>query len=176
MFSLYWLAKRFNCNKCNISRTFTFWRFSFSDAFYCLLYGIKTFPWPLWLLVWKIILFSSKAVSVVCYLQYFTGPITYNFMNQFRMFMFPLRPAYSDGHIVMSSRPSHGLSVLFGFNWTFNCHCCVGNWLKWIFTYRYSLRLCQNLNMPVVKHPDERDKGVTPISSENGFASWWLQC
>lgn len=94
---------------------------------------------------------------------YFTGPITYNFMNQFRMFMFPLRPAYSDGHIVMSSRPSHGLSVLFGFNWTFNCHCCVGNWLKWIFTYRYPLRLCQNLNMPVVKHPDERDKGVTPF-------------
>jgi len=28
----------------------------------------------------------------------------------------------------------------------------------------------------VVKHPDERDKGVTPISSENGFSFWWLWC
>ncbi len=53
----------------------------------------------------------------LCYLQaYFTGPITENVMNQLKMIVFPLRLAYSDGHTVMSSLPSHGFSVLFGFN------------------------------------------------------------
>lgn len=97
---------------------------------------------------------------------HFTGPFSYNLLIFQSVRISTETSLNSDGHILVSSRPSHWFFVLFGFNWIFNCSCCVGNRLKWIFTYSYSLRLYQILNMPVVKHPDERDKGVTPISSE----------